>query len=110
MDTAVSSGADATTATVVPRITISPSPLETETETENDTTHTNGVSIDTRELKKALAQRKYRHFAAVHSKDRPSTLSHDATETPSFLGFRNLGLIVLSELIALRSYVGESFV
>lgn len=49
---------------------------------------------DTAELKKALS-RKYRHIAALHSKTRPSTLSHDATETPSFLGFRNLGLIVL---------------
>lgn len=88
MDTAVSSGIDATTAAIVPRITISPSPPE------NDT-HANGATIDAKELKKALSQKKYRHFAAVHSKDRPSTLSHDATETPSFLGFRNLGLIVL---------------
>lgn len=52
-------------------------------------------------LKKALgrskkdAVRKYRHTAALHAASRPSTLSHDATETPSFLGFRNLGLIVL---------------
>lgn len=48
----------------------------------------------TAELKKALS-RKYRHTAAVHCKSRPSTLSHDASDTPSFLGFRNLGLIVL---------------
>lgn len=48
----------------------------------------------TQELKKAL-MRKYRHVAALHSQSRPSTLSHDATATPSFLGFRNLGLIVL---------------
>lgn len=48
----------------------------------------------TAQLKKALS-RKYRHVAAVHSKSRPSTLSHDAPDTPSFLGFRNLGLIVL---------------
>ncbi|KAJ1305060.1 hypothetical protein OPQ81_000100 [Rhizoctonia solani] len=52
-------------------------------------------SRDTRALKKALASRKYRHIAAVHHASRPSTLSHDATATPSFLGFRNLGLIVL---------------
>lgn len=49
---------------------------------------------NTAALKKAL-RTKYRHTAAVHSQSRPSTLSHDATDTPSFLGFRNLGLIVL---------------
>ncbi|KAI1854682.1 hypothetical protein JX266_000800 [Neoarthrinium moseri] len=38
---------------------------------------------------------KYRHVAAVHSKSRPSTLSHDSDSTPSFLGFRNLMVIVL---------------
>lgn len=52
--------------------------------------HTNTTTA----LKKAL-RTKYRHTAAVHSQSRPSTLSHDATDTPSFLGFRNLGLIVL---------------
>jgi diacylglycerol O-acyltransferase-1 len=50
----------------------------------------------TKELRKSL-QKKYRHVAAVHSKTRPSCLSHDATETPSFLGFRNLMVIVLGE-------------
>ncbi|KUI65556.1 Diacylglycerol O-acyltransferase 1 [Cytospora mali] len=87
MDTAVSSGIEATTP-VVPRVTITPPALENHA-------HTNGSSTDTKELKKAIVQKKYRHTVAVHSKDRPSTLSHDATETPSFLGFRNLGLIVL---------------
>lgn len=51
-------------------------------------------AVRTVALKKAL-RTKYRHTAAVHSQSRPSTLSHDATDTPSFLGFRNLGLIVL---------------
>lgn len=41
--------------------------------------------------------RKYRHVAAVHSETRPSCLSHDAQDTPSFLGFRNLMVIVLGE-------------
>jgi diacylglycerol O-acyltransferase 1 len=40
-------------------------------------------------------QRKYRHVAAVHSKVRPSCLSHDSTAAPSFIGFRNLMVIVL---------------
>lgn len=52
------------------------------------------ATVDTAALRKAFS-RKYRHTAALHSKSRPSTLGHDATETPSFLGFRNLGLIVL---------------
>lgn len=50
---------------------------------------------NTVQLKRALRSTKYRHVAAVHSKSRPSTLSHDAAATPSFIGFRNLGLIVL---------------
>ncbi|CAN8097416.1 unnamed protein product [Discula destructiva] len=54
----------------------------------------NSAAVSTAELKKAFV-RKYRHTAAVHCESRPSTLSHDATDTPSFLGFRNLGLIVL---------------
>merc|ERR1712000_267131 len=40
-------------------------------------------------------QKKYRHVAAVHSKTRSSCLSHDAEANPSFLGFRNLMVIVL---------------
>lgn len=42
--------------------------------------------------------RRYRHVAAIHSKSRASTLSHDAAETPSFLGFRNLMVITLGML------------
>ena len=41
------------------------------------------------------ASGKYRHFAAVHSMERTSILSHDSTSAPSFLGFRNLMVIVL---------------
>ena len=43
-------------------------------------------------------QQKYRHVAAVHSVTRPSTLSHDSVVAPSFLGFRNLMVIVLGKL------------
>jgi diacylglycerol O-acyltransferase 1 len=42
-------------------------------------------------------QRKYRHVAAVHSKPRTSCLSHDSPTTPSFIGFRNLMVLVLSK-------------
>lgn len=38
---------------------------------------------------------KYRHVAAVHAQTRPSCLSHDSNVAPSFLGFRNLMVIVL---------------
>jgi len=38
---------------------------------------------------------KYRHVAAIHSKIRSSCLSHDSEAAPSFLGFRNLMVIVL---------------
>ncbi|KAK4192013.1 diacylglycerol O-acyltransferase 1 [Podospora australis] len=46
------------------------------------------------QLRRAF-RRKYRHVEALHSESRPSCLSHDTTETPSFLGFRNLMVIVL---------------
>ena len=39
---------------------------------------------------------KCRHVAAVHWKPRTSCLSHDSEANPSFLGFRNLMVIVLS--------------
>jgi len=39
---------------------------------------------------------KYKHIYAIHAKCRTSTLSHDAMCTPSFIGFRNLMVIVLS--------------
>lgn len=41
---------------------------------------------------------KYRHIVAVHSKQRASCLSHDSEAAPSFLGFRNLMVIVLGKL------------
>ncbi|KAI9885519.1 MAG: hypothetical protein M1823_002701 [Watsoniomyces obsoletus] len=37
----------------------------------------------------------YRHLATVHSIPRTSCLSHDSTVSPSFLGFRNLMVIML---------------
>lgn len=46
------------------------------------------------QLRKAF-QRKYRHVAAIHSTTQPSCLSHESTASPSFLGFRNLMVIVL---------------
>lgn len=62
------------------------------------TTQGNGKTVDeaTTQLRKSFIK-KYRHVAAVHSQTRPSTLSHDAPATPSFLGFRNLMVIMLGE-------------
>ena len=45
------------------------------------------------------AQKKYRHVAAVHSTPRTSCLSHESPTTPSFIGFRNLMVIVLGKSI-----------
>lgn len=39
---------------------------------------------------------KYRHIAAIHSRVRNSCLSRETEVIPSFLGFRNLMVIVLS--------------
>ncbi|KAK4040922.1 MBOAT, membrane-bound O-acyltransferase family-domain-containing protein [Parachaetomium inaequale] len=73
----------------------------TTTTTPSDTPAKNGLTdgsadgpVDVSELRKAFRQ-KYRHVQAVHSQSKPSCLSHDTTETPSFLGFRNLMVIVL---------------
>lgn len=40
---------------------------------------------------------KYRHVAAVHSRARTSLLSTDHEGTTSFMGFRNLMVLVLSK-------------
>ncbi|KIW49839.1 hypothetical protein PV05_11484 [Exophiala xenobiotica] len=44
---------------------------------------------------KAKVRSKYRHIAALHSKVQPSCLSHETSETPSFIGFRNLMVLVI---------------
>lgn len=82
---AVSTSIDQAASEVVRRVTSDPPAQKPAPATD---------TVDTAALRKAFT-RKYRHTAAIHSKSRPSTLGHDANETPSFLGFRNLGLIVL---------------
>lgn len=44
------------------------------------------------------ARSKYRHIAAYHSKIQHSCLSRESEVTPSFVGFRNLMVIVLGTL------------
>ncbi|KAL1861065.1 hypothetical protein Plec18170_001580 [Paecilomyces lecythidis] len=51
-----------------------------------------GKAPDTRAQK---ARSKYRHIAAYHSQIRHSCLSRESDVTPSFVGFRNLMVIVL---------------
>jgi diacylglycerol O-acyltransferase 1 len=58
----------------------------------NDRTNGNGTA--TTKIPKKPGQ-KYRHVAAVHKQMRPSCLSHDSDAAPSFIGFRNLMVIVL---------------
>lgn len=53
-------------------------------------THSEQFEQEAQKLKK-----KYRHVAVLHSKSQPSCLSHEATTSPSFLGFRNLMVLVL---------------
>lgn len=62
---------------------------------------------DTRKQMKKAIRSKYRHVEAVHSQSRPSCLSHDTTESPSFLGFRNLMVIVLGKYLDPFSYLKD---
>lgn len=75
------------------------------------TTSTNPVEAEPslEELKrkrKEVLDRKYKHVFAIHSKPRTSCLSHEAVEVPSFLGFRNLMVLVLSKLYLPDSIYG----
>ena len=47
------------------------------------------------EKPKKKIRSKYRHVAALHSSTRPSCLSHESKEAPSFLGFRNLMVLTI---------------
>ena len=53
------------------------------------------LEVDT-QRKTVLVPEKYRHVAAVHTRQRTSCLSQDSDATTSFLGFRNLMVLVLS--------------
>lgn len=64
-------------------------------QSEADLTSVEPVNGTTKDRLSKTPQKKYRHVAAVHSQTRPSCLSHDSPAAPSFLGFRNLMVIVL---------------
>ncbi|KAH7328611.1 diacylglycerol O-acyltransferase [Stachybotrys elegans] len=82
MDSATATSVETSNGSVTHR----PGQTLTEVEPANSTTAQRAITTP---------QRKYRHVAAVHSKVRPSCLSHDSTAAPSFIGFRNLMVIVL---------------
>lgn len=50
---------------------------------------------------------KYRHVAAYHSQLRHSSLSRDSDVTPSFLGFRNLMVLVLGKELTMGGIMGS---
>lgn len=54
----------------------------------------NGTATTT--TTKLARDTKYRHVFATHSLTRTSCLSHDTDKSPSFVGFRNLMILVLS--------------
>ncbi|KAI5821019.1 MBOAT, membrane-bound O-acyltransferase family-domain-containing protein [Pyronema omphalodes] len=66
---------------------LSDTPAGAETTTQNGTTYTTPTGQGGTD--------KYKHIFAIHAKARPSTLSHDSIATPSFIGFRNLMVLVL---------------
>lgn len=43
----------------------------------------------------SIKKTKYRHVFATHSQSRESCLTHGAPQSPSFVGFRNLMILVL---------------
>jgi hypothetical protein len=58
----------------------------------NGHSHPNGCLLRHRRL---IRDTKYRHVFATHSVTRTSCLSQDAETSPSFVGFRNLMILVL---------------
>ena len=61
----------------------------------NASKHTNGSTHRRTRSKDS----KYRHVFATHSESRTTCLSHESDATPSFVGFRNLMVLVLSEYL-----------
>lgn len=64
------------------------------------TASTHSTERNGRSTVQRIRDTKYRHVFATHSSTRSSCLSDDANASPSFVGFRNLMILVLSMLIA----------
>lgn len=50
---------------------------------------------------------KYRHVFATHSESRTTCLSHESKDMPSFVGFRNLMILVLSTYLPIHQPIKE---
>lgn len=79
---------------------VSGSSITTECHMPSEDAHRSGSSQAVKEARETATSGddtpvKYRHIAAVHSRPRTSCLSHESEASPSFLGFRNLMVIVL---------------
>lgn len=75
---------------------------------DKDLTEVEARNATTADKVKTSPQLKYRHVAAVHSQTRPSCLSHDSPAAPSFIGFRNLMVIVLGTCWVFAECVGAA--
>ncbi len=79
------------------------------TRSNNHTNSSNGSSpsengSNHRAMKKTAT---YRHVVAIHSKVQHSCLSRDSTQATSFIGFRNLTIVVLGKVTV--SVIGVIF-
>lgn len=96
----MASPAESSTTTSVEASVGSVSRRNASTDGKADLTSVEPPNGTTKERLSKTLQKKYRHVAAVHSQTRPSCLSHDSTAAPSFLGFRNLMVIVLGMVLS----------
>ena len=68
----------------------------------NASKHANGSA-----QRKRSKDSKYRHVFATHAETRISCLSHESEDMPSFVGFRNLMILVLSRQPPTHSGLGN---
>ncbi|USP77461.1 hypothetical protein yc1106_04735 [Curvularia clavata] len=74
-----------------------PAPVHRGKEATAPTTNGSTTTTNTTRLARDT---KYRHVFATHSLTRTSCLSHDADKSPSFVGFRNLMILVLRPVVS----------
>lgn len=101
-----------TTETVAPTMQ-PPPPLEIQSNGEPKANLPNGhqTQPSVQHVNRSFG-RKYHHIAAIHRVTRSSVLSSDSTASPSFMGFRNLLVLVVSkfgELGPRRNHPADRF-
>lgn len=74
------------------------------TRSNNHTSSSNGSSPSENGSNHRTARKSdtYRHVVAIHSKVQHSCLSRDSTQATSFIGFRNLMIVVLGKIAISR--------